>query len=138
MSAEIVHRLEDGRIFTDMVDDGSNPCVACGACCTGVRVSFYQGEVRSMGGEVPDDWVTRLSPFLVCMKGTELGTGACGALAGQVGHPGIRCLIYPVRSSTCRAFRVWDDDGSANRDCIRLRDRFGLPPVPHKLSLSAE
>lgn len=82
-----------------------------------------------MGGSVPDEWVTSVTPFLVCMKGTETGEGSCAALEGKVGHSGIRCRIYAYRSSTCRAFRVWQDDGTANLDCNRLRERFGLTPV---------
>ena len=129
MTVEIVQRQDDGRVFTDMADDPANPCVACGACCSGVRVSFYQGEVADLGGTVPADWVHSLTPFLMCMKGTEAGAGRCAALAGEVGQAGIHCRIYAQRSSTCRAFRAWDDDGQASAECSRARQSFGLPPL---------
>lgn len=110
-----------------------NPCLDCGACCAHFRVSFYCGEVAGAnGGTVPEEFVTQISPLRVCMQGTEKGGGRCAALRGELGKPGIHCAIYPLRSSTCRAFNAWEADGSVNPDCQRLRRGLGLPGLaPH-------
>ncbi|GAB4122483.1 MAG: hypothetical protein Fur0040_03190 [Sideroxydans sp.] len=64
---------EDGRVFYDM-SGADNPCLGCGVCCMHYRVSFYQGEIDTQpGGYVPADLVLPLTPFRVCMKGTEKG-----------------------------------------------------------------
>ena len=120
---------DDNRIFADMVNDDANPCLSCGACCQYFRVSMYMGEMTGAGGTVPDELVSQVNPYIVCMKGTEAGYGRCVALRGEVGKPGIHCAIYAQRPSPCREFRVWADDGSPNPDCQRLRERAGLPPL---------
>jgi len=110
--------------------DTFNPCLDCGACCTHFRVSFYCGEVAGAnGGTVPEALVTQLSPVRVCMTGTELGNGRCVALRGELGKPGIRCDIYPLRPTPCRDFNAWEADGSVNPDCQRLRRALGLPDL---------
>lgn len=120
---------EDGTVFSDMLDHSQNPCFDCGACCNHFRVSFYQGELESLGGTVPDSLTESLTPFLVCMKGTEVGEGRCVALQGEPGKGGIRCGIYARRPSPCRAYHVWDDQGQPNPDCQRLRAPLGLAPL---------
>jgi len=104
-----------------MADDASNPCLSCGGCCAHFRVSFYFGELDR------PDLVTPLTPWLVCMKGTEKGGGRCVALEGQPGQPGVRCSIYAQRPSPCRAFLAWDEQGQPNPDCQRIRAGLGLP-----------
>jgi uncharacterized protein len=126
---QILNLQDDNRVFADMADDGANPCLSCGACCQYFRVSMYMGEMAGAGGTVPDELVSRVNPYIVCMKGTEAGYGRCIALRGEVGKPGIHCAIYAQRPSPCREFRVWGDDGSPNPDCQRLRDAVGLPPL---------
>lgn len=97
--------------------DARNPCYGCAACCQVPRVSFYQGELDSQpGGTVPADLVTPITPFLVCMKGTEQGHGRCIAL-----NPDGSCRIYARRSSTCREFPAYLPDGRPNPACQRLR-----------------
>jgi Fe-S-cluster containining protein len=120
----------DNRVFADMTHDEANPCLSCGACCQYFRVSMYMGEMASApGGTVPDELVSRVNPYIVCMKGTESGHGRCIALRGEVGQPGVHCAIYAQRPSPCREYRVWSDDGSPNPDCQRLRGLIGLPPL---------
>jgi Fe-S-cluster containining protein len=125
--------LEDGRVFIDMPSDDTNPCLNCGACCSHFRISFYSGETDALpGGFVPDELVTPLGPFRVCMKGTEQGHGRCVALLGEIGQS-IGCAIYANRPTPCREFPVWEEDGSPNPACQRLRTAIGLPllqPLP--------
>ncbi|MFC0401276.1 YkgJ family cysteine cluster protein [Paraburkholderia rhizosphaerae] len=114
-----------------MANGDANPCLSCGACCQHFRVSMYMGEMASSpGGTVPDEMVSRVNPYIVCMKGTEAGHGRCIALRGEVGQPGIHCAIYAHRPSPCREYRVWSEEGSPNPDCQRLRAKIGLPPLP--------
>jgi Fe-S-cluster containining protein len=127
---QLLHIQDDNRVFVDMADDESNPCLSCGACCQHFRVSMYMGEMASSpGGTVPDELVSAVNPVIVCMKGTEAGYGRCVALRGVVGKPGIRCEIYPLRPSPCREYRVWLEDGTPNPDCQRLRKNIGLVPL---------
>lgn len=115
----VIH-TEDDRIFYDMPEH--SPCSDCGACCQHFRVSFYQGELDSFpGGFVPTEMTTPLTPFLVCMKGTEQGHGRCIALL-----PNNRCAIYERRPTPCREFPVYMDDGRLNPRCVALRQQFGI------------
>jgi uncharacterized protein len=126
---QIIRLQEDNRIFVDMPDDVSNPCLSCGACCKHFRISMYIGEMVSHGGTVPDELLSKGNPVIACMNGTETGSGRCTALRGDVGKPGIGCAIYAQRPSACREYRVWLEDGSPNPDCQRLRAKIGLPPL---------
>lgn len=111
--------------------DANNPCLSCGACCAHFRVSFYCGEIADeAGGTVPPELVTQIAPLRACMKGTENGGQRCIALRGELGQPGIHCAIYPLRPSPCRDYPAWQEDGSPNPDCQRLRAAIGLPPLP--------
>jgi Fe-S-cluster containining protein len=108
-----------------------NPCVSCGACCAHFRVSFYCGEVAGeAGGYVPAEFVSQAGPLRACMKGTEHGGQRCTALRGELGQPGIHCIIYEHRPSPCREFDPWQEDGMPNPDCQRVRAGIGLPPLP--------
>ncbi len=121
---------DDGSTWIDMDDDErKNPCKTCGVCCTHFRISFYQGELTSNGGFVPDDLVSPITPFFVAMKGSEHG-GRCVALNGEIGK-NISCNIYHNRPSSCRQFPVWLDDGTPNPKCQELRQKNGLKPILH-------
>jgi len=125
---QIVIRTEDDRVFYDMPE--TSPCNDCGACCRHFRVSFYQGELDSFpGGFVPAEMSSPVTPFLVCMQGTEQGGGRCIAL-----QPDNRCAIYDKRPTPCREFPVYMEDGSLNPQCLRLRAQFGIgmPEPPQK------
>jgi hypothetical protein len=127
---QLLNIQADNRVFADMADNEANPCLSCGACCQHFRVSMYMGEMASSpGGTVPDELISRINPFFVCMKGTESGHGRCIALRGTVGQPGVHCGIYEHRPTPCREYRVWSDDGTPNPDCQRLRGLVGLPPL---------
>lgn len=118
---------ESGEVFVDMANDPKNPCISCGVCCTHFRVSFYQGELDSNGGIVPNELVTPINSFYVAMKGTETG-GRCCSLRGEIGKK-ISCDIYENRSSSCRSFPVWLDNGEPNPKCQELRKKNGLTPI---------
>ena len=99
-----------------------NPCFSCNACCRHFRVSFYHGELDCQpGGSVPTGMTVPISPFRVCMKGTESGHGRCIAL-----NEDGRCNIYAQRPSVCREFPVFMEDGSINPECLRLRALLGI------------
>lgn len=132
---QIVKLQEDGTQWIDMDDDDKkNPCKSCGACCTHFRISFYQGELISNGGFVPEDLVTQITPFYVAMKGTEHG-GRCTSLRGNIGE-NISCDIYHNRPSSCRMFPVWLEDGSPNPKCQELRMKNNLKPIVHLSEIS--
>ena len=129
-SIQIVHRQDDDRVFIDMPDSPDNPCISCGICCAHFRVSFYCGELSDgLGGFVPAELTSQLTPLMACMKGTETGHGRCIALRGTLGRPGIACAIYANRPTPCREFPTWLEDGTPNPDCQRLRASIGLPPL---------
>lgn len=98
-----------------------NPCFECGMCCQYFRVSFYHGEIESQGlGIVPEELTARVSPHLVCMKGTEKGNSPCIALR-HTEQEGYRCSIYEKRPSTCREFDLLNQDGTINTKCQELQ-----------------
>lgn len=101
----------------------SEPCLACGACCQTFRVSFYWAESDAHpAGTVPADLTTAVSPYHVCMKGTETKPVRCIALTGGNGAPFL-CSIYHQRSSTCRTLEV------GSEQCNKARGNLGLPPL---------
>ncbi len=105
-----------------------SPCLSCGACCAHFRVSFYWGECQSAGGTVPDDLTLQVTSHHACMKGTEKNPARCVALVGVPGER-VSCSIYENRSSTCRGFDIYNEDGSVNEGCSKARQLIGLPPV---------
>ena len=101
----------------------SDICISCGACCVTFRVSFYWGETDAYpGGTVPQHLTNQLTPHLVCMKGTEKNPVRCVALEGEVGKS-VGCKVYPLRSSTCRAFEA------GSEECNRARVKHSLSPI---------
>lgn len=113
---------ENERVAHDMAGSG-DPCVGCGCCCKFFRVSFYHGELDTQpGGYVPAALTTAITPFRVCMKGTESGEGRCISLQADN-----RCSIYEKRPSVCREFPALLEDGSLNPECVRLKRLFSLP-----------
>ncbi len=106
-----------------------NYCQNCGACCTNFRVSFYWAETdEAAGGLVPVALTEHVSPHLRCMTGTNTKPLRCIALEGDVGKQ-VSCSIYPLRSSTCREFDVFEPDGTPNPRCTSLRIGIGLDAV---------
>lgn len=121
VAMQIACPQEDGRVFFDMAE-GANPCIDCNCCCIHFRVSFYHGELDTQpGGVVPAALTVPLTPFRVCMRGTERGEGRCIALQGDG-----RCRIYAQRPSVCREFPAFMADGSLNPECVRLRALYGI------------
>lgn len=113
--------LERAADLAGSWSDG-NPCYGCGACCRYFRVSFYHGELDTQpGGTVPGQYAIQITPFLACMKGTEMGKGRCVAFRDDG-----RCAIYERRPSTCREFPALLEDGSPNPECQRLRALLGI------------
>ena len=79
-----------------------SPCLGCGACCAYYRVSFHWSETdRALGGVTPAELTVKVSPQLVAMRGTDLPSKRCAALAGEIGRA-TRCSIYAERPSPCR------------------------------------
>lgn len=111
-----------------------SPCLTCGACCANFRVSFYWGECQSAGGTIPDELTLQVSPHNACMKGTEKAPARCIALVGTPGEH-VSCSIYEDRSSTCREFDIFNEDGTANEACTRARAVYGLPPINAPLDI---
>lgn len=119
----------NGDTYIDMSGE-DNPCLDCGACCEHFRVSFYQGELKSLGGTVDDSLVIPINNFLVAMKGTEYGSGRCVAL--QADSVEKKCSIYQERPSVCRKYHVWDENGIPNPKCQELRAKRGLSLLKNK------
>lgn len=120
-NAQIAIRTEDGRLHYDMAEAG-NPCFGCGLCCRHFRVSFYHGELDTQpGGYVPAGLTLPVTPFRVCMRGTEQGAGRCVALQADG-----RCGIYDRRPSVCREFPAYLEDGTRNPECLRLQAFYGI------------
>ncbi len=119
--SQIAIPTDDGRVFYDMTET-DNPCTGCAGCCRHFRVSCYHGELDTQpGGYVPAELTTQVTPFRVCMKGTETGGGRCVALQDD-----LRCSIYTRRPSVCREFSAFMPDGSRSPECARLRAMFGV------------
>ncbi len=122
--------------------DTSNPCFECGQCCQKLRVSFYHGEIATNSSDVADhlsmgtvlpEFTVQLTPYLACMRGTETGKQGCIALSHDA-KEGYRCTIYDQRPSPCRDFNIFEEDGSLNPLCDKLRRAAGLSSVPTKNS----
>ena len=123
---ELHQHLQTG----DLPLDDTNPCNGCGGCCKTFRISFYHGEMKSQGGYVPNDLVTPINSFMVCMKGSESGLQRTGCVAQGVDG---KCTIYSERPSVCREYHVWDEQGNPNPRCQVIRAKAGLPllqPLP--------
>lgn len=133
--SQIELKQSDGRVFIDMPDNKEdNVCSSCGLCCAHFRVSFYCGEVEGgTGGFVPKDKVIMINPVMAAMKGTNDVNKRCVALEGELGKD-VKCSIYHNRPSSCREFPVYEQDGSVNKDCQRLRAKYGLPPIKEKIA----
>jgi Fe-S-cluster containining protein len=110
--------------------DTANPCLSCGACCAHFRVSFYFGELANhAGGGVPVELTSKVNEFSAAMKVEKSSNNRCVALRGEVGKAGVSCSIYANRPSPCREFPAWEEDGTPNPDCQRLRAQRGLPAL---------
>ncbi len=105
-----------------------HPCLSCGACCSGFRVSFYWAESDPARGPqaVPEALTQKVNSFYACMSGTEDATKPrCVALSGTVGRA-VACQIYDQRPTPCREFIASYEDGTANPRCDQVRIKHGL------------
>jgi len=111
------------------IEEASNPCVSCGACCAYYRASFYWAEADSTSaGTVPVELTEKLNDFRRVMKGTSQKSPRCIALLGEIGQS-VRCSIYDLRASVCREFDVsWLNDVH-NERCDQARAAWGLAPL---------
>lgn len=107
---------------------GSDPCTRCGACCAAFRVDFHPSELKSRGGELPDELCMPVLPNLVRMRGTDEAAPRCIALHGEIGQA-VACSIYALRPSPCRDFAPYAPLGIGDEACARARRRHGLPPL---------
>lgn len=104
-------------------------CQSCGACCNTFRVSFYWAETTATEtGTVPVEMTEQMNLYRSCMKGTSSSNPRCCALEGKVGES-VSCSIYEKRSTTCREYDVFMEDGSLNPRCNPAREKHGLPPL---------
>ncbi|RJG27638.1 YkgJ family cysteine cluster protein [Massilia cavernae] len=106
-------------IATAEIND-NDECMRCGACCASFRVSFYWSEAEDRA--IPDRATEQVSPFYMCMAGTNSKAPRCGALAGEIGGR-VQCGLYDQRPSPCREVQPGDDK------CLRARARHGLPAL---------
>jgi len=82
---------------------GQNPCLSCGACCVGLRASFYWAEADdAVDGGVPARLTVRVDAFRRAMR--QGRKGRCLALRGTPGRR-VACRIYERRPSVCRNFQ---------------------------------
>jgi len=108
----------------------ASPCIECGACCVGLRVSFYWSEGEDApGGWVPVAFTRPLAPHLRVMRGTDQRAPRCEALEGTVGVR-VRCTLYDRRPSPCREFNWHGEGGVPNARCNQRRAAAGLAPLP--------
>ncbi len=83
---------------------------------------------------VPPELAEKVSPFLLCMKGTNQKKPRCIALEGEIGAA-THCSIYANRPSPCQEFGVQWQNGQieASEDelarCNHSRQAWGLPPL---------
>lgn len=110
----------------------SNPCIECGACCAGFRVSFYWAEAdAAAGGVTPAHLTVAISPHRVAMRGTDQPNPRCIALQGEPGKQ-VWCNIYGQRPSPCRDFAAsWEND-EPNPRCDQIRAHYSMPPLISK------
>jgi len=109
---------------------GESVCLACGACCAALRVSFPEGD----GLRVPTELTVVTTPGHQRMR--RQPSGACTALRGTVGQ-GTTCAIYAQRPEPCRAFEPSTPE-VPNPYCDEARATFGLPPVWATTETTAE
>ena len=99
---------------------GSVDCRNCGACCASFRVSFYWAEADAIG--LPEGLLEQITPWHVCMTGTNSALPRCFALTGEIGKH-VVCRLYEQRPSPCREVQAGDTQ------CARARRRYGLPAI---------
>ncbi|BFM83875.1 YkgJ family cysteine cluster protein [Acinetobacter baumannii] len=99
-------------------------CLRCGACCAHFRVSFYWAEAELM----EEHLVEPLTPVYSCMRGTNQPEPRCQALTGEIGKE-VGCSIYAVRSSTCRAVQIADEQCNKARLAHQLIPLIQVSPA---------
>jgi len=106
---------------------GQNPCMSCGACCVGLRASFYWAEADdAVKRGVPARLTVRVGTFRRAMR--QGRRGRCVALRGTPGRR-VACGIYERRPSVCRNFQPAWAEGPAGARCLEARARLGLEPL---------
>ncbi len=111
-----------------------NPCLSCGACCAFYRASFHWSEANdAIGGTVPVEMTSDLNEFRRVMKGTDQKNPRCIALEGEIGV-NVRCKIYDLRPSICRAFPVSWENRVPDDMCERARVAWGLSALDPDLT----
>ena len=65
------------------------------------------------------------------MKGTEKNPARCVALGGTPGER-VSCGIYENRSSTCREFDIYNEDGTLNEACVKARAVYSSMPIANQ------
>ena len=103
--------------MTELPDDGTSLCRACGACC-----AFSRAWPRfSLEDDADLDRIPRA--FVDDGAGSMRCHGdRCSALVGEVGRA-TSCAVYAVRPEVCRVCQPGDDA------CRMARRRFGLPAL---------
>jgi len=76
-------------------------CRNCGACCASFRVSFYWAEADAIG--LPESSLEQITPWHVCMTGTNSALPRCLALTGD-----------GYRIDATHTIAVGDPDGESN------------------------
>ncbi len=130
--SNVIYSLKESAINAvtkGKYDPNKNYCLDCGACCTYFKIDFPESELKSHGGQVPDEYAVRSSPQNFVMKGREVFNkgGWCQSLTGEIGK-NVFCTIYENRPSVCRKFDVITSDGHQNPRCKQARKNRGLPP----------
>ncbi len=110
------------------MNDASNPCMSCGACCASFRVDFAREELDEAGGCVPSGLAVDVNDSTCRMRGTDHASPRCAALVGTVGVR-THCGIYEWRPSPCREFGLLAPLGTGDDACARARVRHGLTPL---------
>jgi uncharacterized protein len=92
-------------------------CQTCGACCAHFRVSFYWQEAEQRG--LDPSILHQVTPWRVCMNGTESLPCRCSQLQGTLGQE-VTCRVYESRPTPCRDLQPGD------AKCLQARAAHGL------------
>lgn len=97
------------------------PCIDCGACCNYFKIKF---DAKS-NPQVPKNKIIQIKDETY-MMGAHVFKGKCTAITGSIGKDSL-CSIYLNRPDVCKAFEVWQEDGTQNPRCVKAREYYGLP-----------
>ncbi len=130
--SNVIYQLKESAINAvtkGQYDPNKNYCLDCGACCTYFKIDFPSEELKSNGGQVPDEYTVESGKGTHVMKGREIFNKGewCKSLTGEIGK-NVFCTIYEQRPSVCRKFDVITPDGHQNPRCKQARKARGLTP----------